>query len=775
MTNTITTPASDVAADLEQDLLDAPGGAAFGINARGGSLDIRSNYGRLGRRSEPALADPTASGANDDGTTGTDRSFSFDVSNNSLLASVDDEGTVFRLAISSGLVPVYETGLPGVFVDKDLDYVEGRYGIRVETATGERPSVRAADLLDNLIPRSRSTIGAVDLTTVTFAPSGDQSVAPRSVITLTRIVNRGGADETVTATLLASTSSSRGEVRPTVVPGEGFSAGESSATFVLAAGESTIVSAIIGFDRADAHESRSPVSAVRALAETLAVLRSRYGRLSIPADPYFASLFERQGELARQVVLLDADGEHAGSFWGSDANDRADVWMLDLYYSMLPMAQLDPPLCRATIDFFVKYGLPPAAWGNYAALDEGHPLPGIEPVSHSVGNATAAIALAGAYLSATDDVESLTGDPEFMGYATSIIQLLLDSREEGEALFPSVFISDGPSRGDFHTGSNIKAWYAITTMARILGTLPGEAERAAAWSVEADRVRDAIYDLCQGDAAFGPEFFEGVYRDGGHVAGHDGEESDLTLAAFYGFADIDEERVVNHALSAFSTDNPYFVPATGGVSWWDFQWHGPTFPAFVHALSGAAEEEQLLGALEGIRQRTDLDGSVWWWPHLHTETERDNVLRGPGKCGWAAGVYLAKFVHDILGLRPDATQNTLTFAPFLPWDSFEWMDARLGAVAFDAAHSKNDGSVSAFVRNRTESDLVVKFELLLPEGMSVSTSVLDGREARETVRMSTRFGRVAVRAEAIVKPGESTELTLELQPFSARHEQVTGS
>jgi hypothetical protein len=769
MTNTMAHTAGP-GTDTEWAVLDAPGSSSFGTGKRGEALDVDSNYSRFAHR-----AIPGALGDSEDGTTGTDRSFSFDISNNRLLASVDDEGFVFRLAISSGLVPVYETGLPGVFVDKDHDYVEGSFGIRIEAAQGKHAGQSTTDLIDNLIPRSRSKIGALELTTVAFAPLTSDRSSSRQVVLVMRVKNAGEATESLTARIESITTSSKGGVRPKLVGAEGFPVEADTVTVDLLAGETRVFAAILEFDRAEHGEVVVSDGSLAAnlLAATLNALRSRYGTLSIPDDPYYADFFGRAAELARQVMLFDDDGAHAGSFWGSDPNDRADVWMLDLYYSMLPMAQLNPALCRATVDFFVQFGLPPAAWANYAAMDEGHPLPGVEPVSHSVANATGAIALAGAYLSATGDSASLIEDAAFMSHATSVIDLMLSSRPKNDVLFPSVFISDGPSRGDFHTGSNIKAWYALITVAKLLESA-GQMERATALLVEATNVKAAIYELCQGEAAFGPEFFEGTYRDGSHVAGHDGEESDLTLASFYGFSDIDESRVINHALSAFSSDNPYFTPATGGISWWDFQFHGPTFPAYIHALSAASTEQQTLAAMQGIRERTDLDGSIWWWPHLHTETNSNTVLRGPGKCGWAAGVYVSKFIHDLLGLQTDAPARTLTFAPFLPWNSFEWSAAKLGSFDFDASYTRDESGVLASITNRSDTPIVVRFELLLPEGTSAESFKHNATDARETVRYGSKFGRGTVIAESEVHPGQSTDLRVGLVPFAAGHRHVTG-
>jgi len=733
------------------------GGTAFGL-AGGAARDPRSYYAALPREAQQR--------GDDDGTTGSSRALSFDVSNNAVLANLDEHGFVRRMAVSSGLIPVYETGLPGVFVNKDFQSVEGRIGVDVSLADGRAIEHEDADLLDNLIPRVTARSGQVTVTKVAFAPVRSGR-SPRGILLLVDIVNGGDEDVTVTAELVSAAAPVAGSTNPEarflVVDGEAERADAVQELHVAAGASVNLAAAVVLSEQDDAQEweALAGTPPLEALEETLRHLRRRYGRLSIPEAPYYAELFERSAELARQVSLIGPDGRLAGSFWGSDANDRPDVWMLDLYYSAFPLAQLDPQLCRTTINLFVDYGLPPAAWGNYAAADEGHPLDDVDAVSHSVGNATAALALAGAHLAANGDVGTFADDSAFLDYGIRVVELLFASRRDGEALFPSIFISDGPSRGDFHTGSNIKAWFAISSMARILASVPEQRERAAAWAAEAERIRLAIIELCRGRSVRGAEYFEGVNRDGSWVLGHDGEETDLTLASVYGFTDIDDEGILNHAARAFTRANPYYVPETGGVSWLDFRFHGPTFPAYIHALAAADSEAALLPPLEAIRARTDLDGSVWWWPHLHEETDPARVLRGPGKCGWAAGALVAKFVHDVVGLRVEAAANRLRFAPFSPW-SFSWKDARVGAFEIAVSYQADSASRTASVRNEGATELEAEIEVLLPDSTAFSALTLDGVDAVEQARGRTRFGRTAVAVVVQIPAGEARTLRAEL-------------
>ncbi len=128
-------------------------------------------------------------------------------------------------------------------------------------------------------------------------------------------------------------------------------------------------------------------------------------------------------------------------------------------------------------------------------------------------------------------------------------------------LFPSMFISNGDSRGHFHTGSNVLAWYAISGMSRIAREVYREPGLAEKWASTADRMRTDIFKYCTGEGPLGKQFFEGVFDDHIYVPGHDGEESDTNLMPFYGFCAADEPMLRRHAKLALTPMNPYY--ATG--------------------------------------------------------------------------------------------------------------------------------------------------------------------------------------------------------------------
>lgn len=739
--------------------LDGPLSTEFGIT-RGTAHNRDSYYAAV---DAAAVIAPDPDG---DRITGTSREPSFDVSNNTILGNVSEQGYIFRMARSWGVTPAYETGLPGVYVNKDHDYVEGHLGIEVLVDGTSIDEVDTAQsLLEGFLPHNRSSIAGVDVTRVTFAPLGTAGLQRYpGLISVARISNGSTVPRSVRVKL-HSAHKIQGDGRLTTT-GIGFANEEE---LFLGSSETRVVVVAMTLDRAGEEARRASVIdeefASTALAQTLGWLRSRYGALSIPEAPFYAAFLTRQAELARQAVMLDDSGSLAGSFWGSDANDRPDVWQVDLLYSLLPIANIDPELCRTAITYFCEYGIPPASWANRVPGDEGHPLPHVAPVSHSVVNATAALALADAYVRATGDISSLTGDDTFLTYGISLVSKLLDTRRPGERLFPAEYISDGFARGDFHTGSNIRAWHAIATMARLLAETPVHAQLAQQWKDEADAIRTELLERAVHDGVYGPEFAEGTWRDGGHVVGHDGEESDLTLAAYYGFVDVDDPRVLNHARSAFSTDNPYYVPELQAVSWWYFQWHEPTAPAFVHLLAGSRTPDELAAALDPIRLRTDLDGSVWWWPH-HSGTSPTDVLRGPGKSGWAAGVYVSKFIHDVLGISTDAQTKTLRFRPLAPWSTFHWSGAQLGQIGFNAAYTRTDQTMTAQITNLTDEDLTVSIRLTVPAGLSAIEYRLDGEDVRDIVRLTTTNGRRSFGVEASLAPGREVVFELGVEQFA---------
>ncbi len=481
-------------------------------------------------------------------------------------------------------------------------------------------------------------------------------------------------------------------------------------------------------------------------------LTGRVGGLGTGPEGYDGALFVRQVELCRQALAYGRDGTLAGGFLGSEVNNRPEVWMRDCFYAALPLAWFAPEICADAASFFTANGRPGKAWGRGVGRFEPHAGP-----AHSIGNAVAAIVLAGAYLRATGDVEWLRRRPQPYEYGVSLFDSL--GRLRGpDVLFPSLYVSDGDARGDWHTGSNILVWRALMDMADMAGHALGDGAAAEHWRAEATTLHAAIVDRCAGPGPEGMQFYEGAFRDGSFVAGHDGEESDLTLASHYGFTAAHDPLVLTHSRLAFCAENPLYWPPLDGVQWWDSEvCFGPTFPAYIHRLAGAQSEEDVESDLSQLRTLADVDGSFWWWPYRPFATDTSHIARGIAKSSWAAGVFVCRMVSDVLGVRANALTRRLSVRPFCPW-SYHWPGARLGAIAFDVEYTMSDSGRHLAVRNNSDKELRLDLEVVGPGPQMPRRVVVDGRGQPETWAVGWRFGRRTVSAGAVLAAGQQFEL-----------------
>ncbi len=494
----------------------------------------------------------------------------------------------------------------------------------------------------------------------------------------------------------------------------------------------------------------------------------RLGELSIPDEPFYSEGLVRCQELCRQSVIRLADGKFGAGFWGSNfvganAWESRSVWTKDNFHAMLPMSMFEPRLCADAILFFLRWGLPTGAYGKHGGGSSRFPNP--RRVTHSLTNALSGLVLAGAYYQMTGDKAFFRDHPEIPEQAHALLDDVLQSRRGEPFLFPSMFISDGPSRGDYHIGSNLLAWYSFHHMARIAREAYEDKELADNWSEIAAKVQADILRYCVGECSLGRRFFEGANADGAFVACHDGEETDTTLMPFYGFCESDDPALINHARLGLSPENPYYAPGIDGI-WWEGT--SATFPGWMTALASAATEDELRGRIEHTRRLTDHDGSIWWWPYKFPCTDPTEVRRrepyfefegrrgieelGVGKCGWAAGVYLCLFVNNILGLRADVPARQVSLRPFCPWPEFKWESCRLGDSLFDFSYDHRDGRIVGQITNRNDSDFEGAIELTLPDGTALSLCKINGA-ATEDVEVTKRYHRSAVRATGTIAPG----------------------
>jgi hypothetical protein len=690
--------------------------------------------------------------------------------------------------ILEGLAPagLSNRNLPGVYVYKEL-IGGGPWPVAIRRADDEPTSLHdvasvTVELLGGLFPLFIYEHDDLHIRLLAFAPTTAESSAlsPRAVIAALHVRNDG--DRPFEGAVLgpqAVADLSRVGGEPGAIAGresmlclEGETWDPSSREIGLSLqpnqGTTVSLAFILGESGEELHRTGRLLrgqSALDWLNATWQFHVARLGRLSIPDDPYYAEGLLRFEELCRQSVIRSADGKFGAGFWGSnfvgpDAWESRCVWTKDNFHAMLPMSMFEPRLCADAILFFLRWGLPTGPYGQRGGGSERFPNP--RRVTHSLTNALAALVLAGAYYQMTADEGFFREHPGILDGARDLLEDVLQSRRGEAFLFPSMFISDGPSRGDYHTGSNLVVWYSFHRMARIAREVYDEQDLADAWSEAAEKVREAILEHCVGESSLGRRFFEGADADGTLIACHDGEETDTTLMPFYGFCEPDELALINHARLALSPENPYYAPGVDGI-WWEKT--ATTFPGWMTALAGAATEDDVRARLEQIRRLTDHDGSIWWWPHKRPGTDPTAVRRrdpyytfegregledlGVGKCGWAAGVYLCLFVHNILGIRVDVPGRQVSLRPFCPWPEFTWKDCRLGRSAFDFAYERRAGRAAGRVTNHNRSSFNVTIELTLPKGAVAARAQVNG-SAVDDVEHTVRYGRPAARAVAAV-------------------------
>jgi hypothetical protein len=492
--------------------------------------------------------------------------------------------------------------------------------------------------------------------------------------------------------------------------------------------------------------------------------RRLLGRLETPGDPYLSEFFERQVLQALQSIAMSSGGQLAGTNWGSYPATR-QVWMKDAYYSCLPMMALDPSLAGPIILWFSENGV----------RQEGSMLEG--GVNHSLSLSVASIVFAGLYYEHTGDKSFFTSHPELKQKWAALIEQMIASRtDESVWLFPSRFISDGALEGDYHAGSNVVAWRALKSYARLLQEVFADATRARRYTDAAERVREAILAKTVIDGPFGKQFIEAVNKDGKppHMIS-DGEESDTTLIPFYGLLPYDNDIFLNYMRFSMSAHNGAYQPKVRAITWSTtpsvpLENRVPsTAPGYMKGIVLGNDQESLFGKhgyYTEVRRITDADGSVFWWPFgwnsnpPQWDYDKPVRLSVPGKAGWFAGVHTAVFVSRFLGITYDAPARTLKFAPSpLLGERFQWNDFTMGNDRFSVSYEREGAAVRVSATNRSGN--ACRLELIVPIGGIGESAVLtvDGKQ-RTKSSVFHYLERESVRVNADIPVGKTVNITV---------------
>lgn len=686
--------------------------------------------------------------------------FSVDISNNRLLVALDRNGSIRRAVSALGIKDVRGEQIPGVYVNKVLAFTEGHAtaALCIDKLPWQSPSL---SFIEGIIPIFESkTNGVIAQRTIFVPQTGFSACAqerPLKVVQLITLHNTTQDVHTATLSRHIDLRSKNGitamNVSLTIVDADG-NHHDDTMTIDIAPESTAIIAAFFDFSvEAQLHQSNAATleEAKELFSSTLEYRRGTMGKLHTPDDPWYGEVLTRSAELARQSILLLEDGSTVGSFWGSNANPLPDVWTRDFAYSAMGVIESDPQLASKAIDLLAKYGIPDKAWQRESRI---HPeASGFE---HSLGNACLAAVLA-SMLITRYGINSLNVDHQnFNAYLDRLATDLIASHPKSGNLYHTLYISDGPSRGDFHTGSNILAWKAARALADIFATNIG-AQRAQTLAAIADDLKTTIASCCVGRINGSDMFVEGVNSDGRMIGVHDGEESELTLASVYGFTDRDDERIREHAKWAWSNHDPYYASRTGGIDFWDFDdSNGVTYPGHIHYLCSTSHREEITTAFKEIRKTTDLDGSFWWWPFKHAETDPSRVKRGLGKCGWCAGEFVSMVMHDIAGIRRDTTTNTVTVMPYTPWERFSWEGLAFGDGTIDV----NVTQCTISITNNTSSAINTILEIPLAPNSMIDNVQVNGKPRRYQADVLRQRDCSSIRTTETVDPGKTVKLQI---------------
>jgi len=667
---------------------------------------------------------------------------SFDISNNKVLANVSINGELKNVTIYRS--SYWADDIPGVWIHRDFTSAGPfSYIISLE-GEGEINFINIGlpmrtSFLDNIFPVTTYNFRDLEIKLITYTPiSADGKERPRGVIYGMYIKNKGNTKVKGSVVIpkfsnLFKTINDKirtDEIFVTVLDGYGK---VKEVPFELLPGEDVWVPTLISTPGEGIAERLNKEGSLYWLCSTWSFYRSLVGKLSMSDDIFLQEFFEKAIYQCFESINMDGEDMICGSNWGSNPPTR-QVWMKDMYYSFLPLCMLEPNIFKKGMLWFAKYSVRP----------EGKNCSG--GVSHSLSNSLTPVIMSGLYYQYTGDREFFLNNPELKDRLIWILEEVIRSRRDDNIwMFPSIWISDGISYGHFHTGSNICAWFAFKSFARVLEEVFSDKERASKYREISEKIKTDILKYNTIDGPFGKQFVEGSgdflpeilqYFEGKsdkeveefmgkwlcqyykyyklenkkEVLFHDGEESDTTLMPFYGFAPYDNKIYKNYTRFALSEYNIMYRPISKGIVWDAMT--DSTFPGYITGFANVIDKETMNGEngyFAQIKKLTDIDGSIWWWPYPYdAKHPSEGCQRYPGKCGWASGVFVSLFISEILGLKYDAPTKSLIFRPFSPSSDFEWKDFHLGEGYFSVSLRRGGAKTEISITNQNSYDVNCK-------------------------------------------------------------------
>jgi len=720
----------------------------------------------------------------------------FDISNNRVLANVNINGSIKDLTLYYQSYPI-DSEMPGVWFSKHLTIIGPlSYKIRVDDEKIDLSNYAQIEycktsLLENIIPLTEVFTNKFKAKLITYTPiSEDGQIRPACVIYGLLLENK--MNKILEGDIILPETSMNSFVdliddkgvgkRDLTLPYRG------EIPFKLKPKECEWFPTVIFPDfRPEMYEEISISNSLDWLNSTISYFKHVTGELEMPQDTFTQEYFERQVHQCFHSIPIVDDGSVAGSNWGSYPATR-DTWMKDMYYSFLPFTMLEPKLVEKGILWFLNRSVRPD--GLYYRGG----------VSHSLTNALTPVILAGLYYKFTGNKEFFLEHPEVINRLTEIIMDMLNTSDGKVALFKSYWLSDGPSRGDYHTGSNVLAWLALNLTAEIYEKVYGNRWIARWLRSIANKTKEDLNRLCVIEGPFGKQYIEGVNSNGSlPCMCHDGEETDTTLMPFYGFTTFDDPVYKNYMKFSLSEHNEHYSSIVKGIKWIPIFKEeeilqtdikrpakfiqgqlgmlnsGATCPGYITGFASISNAEEMREWMLRLRKRTDMDGSMWWWMYPPNPKGEHDVVRAPplfgagersgcrnfvGKSGWAAGTFVALFISEILGLKYDGSDKKLYFRPFSPLSDFSWENFRLGGGLFSVKFLRNDDEIYIYVFN--QNPFRVKTIIEVPIEGRFERAEINGAEIKPA-RRGRFFEKETVIFEMNIDKEDKIEVKIKLK------------
>ncbi len=629
----------------------------------------------------------------------------FSQSNNKVLMNMSFDGSLKAVSFFSD--PYWKDGVPGAWVQCNKTSIENlsyniRYNGNVWSAEKNKEEL-SVGYIDKGIPCCDTYFDKLKIRLISFAPRSNDKHINRCGIYL--MITQNLSDEKINMTVKYPDCTVVSKFNDNLdapyisyrnaavnALGEGIDKFAEEQKNDLDPNETKYFACVFtSYGDSSTYDMISGKSVFEWLNETINFYSDLTGDFSKSEDHETIACFEMSVRNCIHAIVKDDSGKMVQSMMGTYPPGQG-INTKDVYYTLLPSCYFNPINAEKGIEWLFKYSVRPKGY-----LYKGG-------INHSLGNTVAPIMLSGIYYKYNDNKEYFLKHPEYRDKIIKILSEVLDSREiEDVYLFPSEFISDGYSLYDYHTGSNVCAWFAFISAARLMRDIWHDDSLHRKYTKIAKRIKKDIESFCIVKGSRGSQYNEGVWKDGtATTLLHDGEESDVTLMPFYGFLDFFDKPYQNFAKFALSTENPNYSENSHGIVWertaGEFKsvaglMTESTAPGYIIALSGCDNKEDADRNLRELKSVFDINGSLLWWSYDAHAAYGQVTRKYKMQSGWAMGVFVSLYMTQFMGIEYDAPQNTLFLKSTFLCDSYKWEKVKLGNLKV-SIEKTSDGKFS---------------------------------------------------------------------------------